>query len=231
MREQDQRVANMRENRMRDEQIISVAGIAAGTAHEMRTPLATMTVAIEELSDDHPELREELALLQGQVDRCDSILRELVSSTTGSSELRASSIGQFVEDIQEKWMIARPEVPLAVDVPPSAAGLEIEHDQSLYHAVMSFLHNAAEASPGDVRLSVRAAADSTVWFRLEDRGPGIPDDVAAGLGRRHASGKEDGLGLGVLLSTASVERLGGEVLLSNRPGGGARVDIHLPARS
>jgi two-component system sensor histidine kinase RegB len=81
-----------------------------------------------------------------------------------------------------------------------------------------------------VELTARAVAGDTVLVRVEDRGAGIPADVAAGLGRRHTSGKEDGLGLGILLSTASVERLGGKVFLLKRPGGGTRVDIHMPVR-
>ena len=65
-------------------------------------------------------------------------------------------------------------------------------------------------------------------LRVEDRGPGIPDDLAASFGRRYISRKEGGLGLGVLLSSVTIERLGGEVTLLERPGGGTRLEIRLP---
>jgi two-component system sensor histidine kinase RegB len=65
-------------------------------------------------------------------------------------------------------------------------------------------------------------------LREEDRGPGIPPDIADSLGKRYVSRKEGGLGLGVLLSSASIERLGGELTLAERPGGGTRLEIRLP---
>jgi two-component system sensor histidine kinase RegB len=67
-----------------------------------------------------------------------------------------------------------------------------------------------------------------VLIRVEDRGPGIPPELAESLGKRYVSRKEGGLGLGVLLSSASIERLGGDVTLHDRPGGGTRLEIRLP---
>lgn len=53
LRQQSQAIARSREAGLRNEQIISVASIAAGTAHEMRTPLATMAVTVDEISFQH----------------------------------------------------------------------------------------------------------------------------------------------------------------------------------
>ena len=63
---------------------------------------------------------------------------------------------------------------------------------------------------------------------VEDRGAGIPEDIADALGSRFVSRKDGGLGLGVLLSSASIERLGGEVTLHDREGGGTRWEVRLP---
>ena len=63
MREQEHAMARVREDGLRDEQIISVASIAAGTAHELRTPLATMTVLADELKQEQPGLDEEMSIL------------------------------------------------------------------------------------------------------------------------------------------------------------------------
>lgn len=228
MREQAQWVSKAREKNLRDEQIISVASIAAGTAHELRTPLATITVVLDEMANDHPELQEEMMLLHGQLERCDSILRELVSATTDSSQVRLTTIKQLFDEIQQKWMIARPEVPLIADLDSEAAELNIEYDQSLHQSLLNFLHNAADASPGLVQLKAGIESDSMALVRVQDRGPGIPEDVVSALGKRHLNRKEGGLGLGVLLSSATIERLGGRVLLLNRSGGGTCVEIHMP---
>jgi len=229
MRGQEQSIARVREQGMRDEQIISVASIAAGTAHELRTPLATMTVLAGEMQDDHPELEEDLALLQDQLRRCDTILRELLSATADSSRMEELTVGQLFSNALQKWGIARPEVRLDVDIPASCAGLRVRCDQSLHHALQSFLHNAADVSPDEVRLAA-SALGALVLIVIEDRGPGVPEEIADSLGRSYISRKEGGLGLGVLLSSASIERLDGQVALLNRPGGGTRLEIRLPVQ-
>ncbi len=227
MRAQETSIARSREDGMRNEQIISLAGVAAGTAHELRTPLATMAVLTDEMKSDHPHLDEELSLLQGQLDRCDSILRELISSTGHSAQKQTRSLAGLIRDVHDKWRIVRPEVQLDVRLPRDAEALELEYDQGLHHALLNFLHNAADVSPENV--SLEASVDlGMAMIVIEDRGPGIPAEIADALGRQFVSRKEGGLGLGVLISSASIERLDGRVTMLNRPGGGTRLEIRLP---
>lgn len=228
MREQEHAIAQIREDGLRNEQIISVASIAAGTAHELRTPLSTMTVVVDELRSEQPGLSEELSILQGQLERCDSILRELLSSTAAGSERRSATVKQLFSELLEKWAIARPEITLEISLDPAAGFHRIRYDLSLHHAMLNFLHNAADVSPDHVRLGASAGTgDDTgeVVMTIEDRGPGIPPTVAEALGRQYVSRREGGLGLGVLLSSASIERLGGRITMLNRAGGGTRMEI------
>lgn len=227
VRSQQQAINRIREEGLRNEQIIGVASIAAGTAHELRTPLATMTLLADELAADHPGLADEMVLLQDQLARCDAILGELLSASADSSRRTQLGVADLLAEVSERWSLARPEVPLKIALEPSAAGLRVAADPSLHHALLNFLSNAADASPQDVRLEAVREGDRLL-LRVEDRGPGIPPDIMDALGKRHVSGKAGGLGLGVLLSSASVERLGGEVALSARPGGGTRLEIRLP---
>lgn len=227
MRDQEKAIARSREAGLRDEQIITVAGIAAGTAHELRTPLATMTVLADEMKDDHPELSEDLELLQDQLERCDSILRQLVSTSAESGVRALTSIGELFHSVMDKWSLTRPEIALHVRLPSRVAELEIESDQSFRHALLNFLNNAADASPDDVRLEAESKGDK-VLILIKDRGPGIPGEIVDSLGKSYVSRKKGGLGLGVLLSSASIERLNGEVALIDRPGGGTRLEIRLP---
>jgi two-component system sensor histidine kinase RegB len=227
LREKEMAIAHNRETGLRNEQIISVASIAAGTAHELRTPLATMAVMVDEMSDDHPELAEELSVLEQQIARCDSTLKELVSTTTDESQKIVTSIGDLLSKLMEKWSLARPEISVRLDCPAQVSSKKIIYDQSLQHALMNFLNNAADVSPDYVALSV--TADLTmVTFIIEDHGPGIPENIAGQLGRSYVSQREGGLGLGVLLSQASVERLGGRVTLSGIENQGTRLEIQLP---
>lgn len=228
MRVQQATMVNIREEGMRDEQIISVAGIAAGTAHELRTPLATMTVLTGEMKNEHPELAGDLDMMQQQLDRCDAILGELVSSAAHATDRKVSSLKLLLDGLVDKWQIARPEEILKVRCSEDTENIRIEYDQSLQHALLNFLHNAADASPGRVSIETKSE-DGNALIVIEDRGAGIPGDIAEALGRRFVSRKDGGLGLGVLISSASVERLDGQVTLLDREGGGTRLEVRLPA--
>lgn len=229
MRGQERAISEAREEGLRNEQIISVASIAAGTAHELRTPLATMTVLADELEKQNPELSGDLQLLQQQLERCDRILRELISATADSSHRNSVTVEQVIRDLLEKWNLVRPEARLDAEIDRLVLNCRVDVDQSFHHALLSFLHNAADASPQDIHLAARADGPE-VLIVIADRGPGIPPEIAGALGRRYISRKEGGLGLGVLLSSASIERLDGSVTLLRRRRGGTRLEIRLPAQ-
>jgi len=227
LRQQAQAIARNREAGLRDEQIISVASIAAATAHEMRTPLATMAITVDEIDSESPQLRDEMAVLAQQIARCDEVLRKLVSTTTEDSGMVVTEVGALLEKLLERWSLARPEVKLETVIPEREARFNIRCDQSLQHALMNLMNNAADASPEFVSLQI---GSSNGWLQIviEDHGPGIPAEIAGSLGKKRISRKQGGLGLGVLLGQASIERLGGEVKLADRQGPGTRFEIRLP---
>jgi two-component system sensor histidine kinase RegB len=227
LKQQAQAIAHHREAGLRDEQIISVASIAAATAHEMRTPLATMAITADEIDSECPQLRDEMAVLKQQISRCDEVLRNLVSTTTDDNRMTVTKVGELLENLLERWRLARPEVKLQASIPAYEARLEIRCDQSLQHALMNLLNNAADVSPEFVSLNV-SSSPGRVHIVIEDNGPGIPADIAGRLGKTSISRKQGGLGLGVLLGQASIERLGGEVKLADTQKPGTRLEVRLP---
>jgi len=229
LKKQARAIAQHREAGLRDEQIVSVASIAAATAHEMRTPLATMAVTVEELESECPQLKDEMGVLAQQIARCDDVLRKLVSTTTDNSGMLVTSVGELLENLLEKWNLARPEIRLLTSIPEPEGRLIIRYDQSLLHALMNLLNNAADASPEFVSLQLGSMPG---WLNIviEDRGPGIPEDIAGSLGKKRVSRKQGGLGLGVLLGQASIERMGGQVKLVKKQGPGTRLEIRLPLK-
>lgn len=227
LREQSRAIALNREAGLRNEQIISVASIAAGTAHEMRTPLSTMAVTVDEIRYQHPEFEEEMSMLAHQIERCDAVLRELVSTSTEDSQMHVTQLGVLIGKLLDKWRLGRPEVKLETHITTDVSVLEIRYDQSLQHALINFLNNAADVSPDFVALGIESIPGA-IKITIEDRGGGIPAEIAGELGKTYISRKQGGLGLGVLLSQASIERLGGEVTLMGMPGQGTRLEIRFP---
>ncbi|WP_277343853.1 histidine kinase dimerization/phospho-acceptor domain-containing protein, partial [Pseudomonas viridiflava] len=89
LRRQDQLRAERREEGLRDQQLLAVATQAAGAAHELGTPLATMSVLLKEMRQDHsdPALQDDLSVLQEQVKQCKQTLQQLVRAAEANRRM------------------------------------------------------------------------------------------------------------------------------------------------
>jgi two-component system sensor histidine kinase RegB len=236
LRDRDRQLAHAREAALRNEQLIALGMLAAGAAHELGTPLATMAVIAHELAHDHahdPTLAQDLRLLRTQTDACKDILNRL---TAAAGETRAGPVAgisceHFLRQLIERWQLLRPQIVLeqhfigAQPVPMIAA----EH--SLEQALFNLLNNAADVSPASVEFEGRWA-ENQLTIEIRDRGPGLSEEVAQRAGQAFFTTKgPHGLGIGLFLANASIERYGGTVSLFNRDGGGACVRVTLPLQA
>jgi two-component system sensor histidine kinase RegB len=233
LRQQQVEIQRVRERALRDEGILAIATQAAGAAHELNTPLSTMCTLLPELRREHVNdhaLDEDLALLQGQVDRCRTILREMVAFGQAqlSQESQRLSMREFVHGCLERFQLLRPEAELTLSLDDATAALALRVRPGLRHALINLLNNAADASALNqshaVALSVQR---QQAWLELavRDEGPGFDSaEDSVELGR---SGKQTGLGLGLALAEATAERLDGELTARNTERG-AEVRLRLP---
>ena len=225
-RERDTELANLRERFARDEGILALATHAASVAHELNTPLATMLLTLEELEerDDVPgTLDEDVALLHSLADTCRQRVRELARAGMATE-------GIDPEQVIERWRLLRPAVELS-RTGILAPGTRI--DAAAGHLIQALLDNAADASlaAGNTRVELHLEADANgVRGEIRDHGKGFDPQRSFLPGRLFDSGKPGGLGLGLALSHATVERLGGELNLHAVESGGARVSFRLPPR-
>ena len=223
---QAQALARAREERLRDERLLALGLQAAGAAHELATPLNSIALLAEVLragaGRDHTA---DAHALQAQVQRCKSLLTRLSGRVADAEGTRRIAASAYVEELAEEWRLLRPAVPLHSGW--QGPSPEIVCGLTLDQAVLNLMNNAADASPQGLELQGRVESGE---LRLEvlDRGPGLDERVLRQAGSIALPGKPDGLGLGLLLTNASIERLGGSVRMSNREHGGARASIHLP---
>src|SRR6185437_10521221 len=210
LRMQQLAMQRVHERALRDEGILAIATQAAGAAHELNTPLSTMRTLLPELRREHAadaELAEDLSLLEGQVDRCRDILREMVAFGQAQLSQEAELEQQLDEDTAR----------LPLRVPPG-----------LRHALLNLLNNAADASAlRDSREVLLQVAREGEWlqFLVIDRGPGFAS--TEGNARLGQSQKQSGLGIGLTLAVATAERLNGELEARNT-NDGAVVCLRLP---
>jgi len=232
IRSQDIKLNDYREDNMRNEQILAVATQAAGTAHELGTPLNTMTILVREMADDYqenPALAKDIATLEMQLASCKKSLQEMVkrADLRNARKARQSAIPAFIEQILEQWGLLRPEVRLNQKFIAANESPQIHVDSTLQQAIVNILNNAADASPEGIDLAVDWNTEN--WtLTIRDYGKGVDEEMMAYLGSEIVSNKEKGMGVGMILSQASIERMGGEVSISSHPEQGTLTQIRLP---
>jgi len=176
------------------------------------------------------ELAEDLSLLEGQVDRCRDILREMVAFGQAqlSQESERMDVAQFLHSCTERFQLLRPEAELEQQLDEDTARLPLRVPPGLRHALLNLLNNAADASAlRDSREVLLQVAREGEWlqFLVIDRGPGFAS--TEGNARLGQSQKQSGLGIGLTLAVATAERLNGELEARNTDDG-AVVCLRLP---
>ncbi|MFZ5841882.1 MAG: ATP-binding protein [Pseudomonadota bacterium] len=231
MRLHEQEVRQARERALRDERLVALGTQAAQVAHQLGTPLNTLMLLADELKQ--PLSAEERQQVLTELDRQISQARNWLLSLRNIGEQEAvAPIGPLIRDTLEQWRWYRPQAALETKL-DVLDELRQPVPSSLAPALLNLFNNAYEASQrnGQHRIAVHAARDGgQLLLSIEDAGSGFagkPFGEKAGAGKR-TEGKTSGLGIGIHLANASIERIGGEVSWQALPQGGTRTDIRLP---
>lgn len=230
----DVQLADARQRSTEEEHIVKMGLLASGAAHELGTPLATMSVILGDWRrmpefSNNPDLIEDLSEMQGQLQRCKTTLSSILLSAgeaRGESSVK-TTINTFLKQLVEDFRTTRPvqtfifENQIQQDVP-------VVFDSALKQMICNVLDNALEASPAWLALTVSRDADVLVIV-VTDTGPGFLPSILENLGQPYQSTKgRPGSGLGIYFVVNVVRKLGGSVIARNRQDGGAVVKIELP---
>lgn len=234
LRRRDHALSTTREAALRSEQVLAVASQAAGTAHELGTPLSTMAVLLSEMREDakgkdDPQLEEDLALLRSQVDTCKQRLQAMVAAADRRrmEKPQPANAAEWLEEIVQRWLVVRPDVQHSVEATPGGEQAQILVDTTLEQALMNLLNNAADACPDDIEITLERR-EQEVIIDIRDHGDGVPMAVADQLGETFISTKSKGMGIGLFLTHATINRFGGGVSLYNHEDGGTLTEVRLP---
>lgn len=224
LRQQQAVLNQLREDELRHEQVIAVATLAAGAAHEMNTPLSTMGVLLRELQNDYPQwpqLQQDLQLLYNQTQLCAASLKHWVQEANHATlgVPKVNTVPEFCALVMDKWQLMRPEASFTLDCQNTLNAYTIAYDLRLVHAIINLLNNAIEASPSGIHLQLNYLNNHLEW-RIIDTGEGIAFEDLSKLGKQAFSTKAEGLGLGMLLSNTTIKHLGGRLIQQpNKPSG------------
>jgi two-component system sensor histidine kinase RegB len=215
----------------REQRLSALGGLAAAAAHELGTPLATISIVAKELVREAPDgaVREDAELLVSQAERCREILHRLTETPDTDDAMHARmSLLQFANEVIESHVGGGVRVEAVVVGPPGERPPEIRRMPEVLHAMTSLVENAVDFARSEVLVRVRFDADA-ISVEVRDDGPGFSADVLAKLGQPYVTSRpggegsrtgHQGMGLGFFIAKTLLERTRAVVTFHNgRPGG------------
>jgi two-component system sensor histidine kinase PilS (NtrC family) len=218
----------------RAERLATVGQLAAGIAHEIRNPLASISGSIELLRQAPPASDEDrtlMAIVHREIQR----LNELVGDLLDYANPRPSQPVDFDLGVlvRETLQVSRADRALAdVEIATAAAEPLLVHadPSKLRQVVWNLVRNAADAAAAGgkhVRVEARRAGEQAT-ITVEDDGPGIPPDRIGRIFDPFYTTKQKGTGLGLATCHAIVAEHGGQIDLESEVGKGTKVVVRLP---
>jgi len=238
IRSRELTLAKARENEMRNEQLVAIGTLAAGTAHALGTPLSTMAVLLAELDEQTEEqlrqqaVKADIHLLREQVVRCKNSLDQLTrfynkNDQSQPGQLRLRSFDDAVRDYITN---IHPSARIEFKMEDACRDLLISSDITIRHALINIIENAIKAARSRVSVYYYCASSQRmhILMSVQDDGPGIPPEIMESMGEPFISTRSDSMGLGIFLANASIQRQGGSIEMFNVKNTGARTVIRLP---
>lgn len=226
-----------RKNLMLESQdrLVSLGLLSASVAHEMNTPLAVLHGSIERLIETapDPQSRERFERMQRVTER----LRKISEGLTEFARLRKLDMGPVAVRplIEEAWSLVAIDEKAAGVVFRNEAGAEhVVHGNAdrLMQVFVNLLRNALNAvsDKGEIRVATRTTG-SRIAITIDDNGPGIAPEVLPDIFDAFVTTRLDahGTGLGLAVAEGIIDQHGGSIEAYNRPEGGARLEVRLPA--
>ncbi len=217
----------------REQRMAALGSLAAAVAHELGSPLGTITVVARELAHDVPEdspLRADIDLLVSQTIRCRDILAQLSQAREDQdtdSPFEIPPLTALVQEVIEQQGASVVPIELARLAIAGAAEPNVLRQPEMLHGIANFVQNAVQFARTRVVATVSWSARD-VSVTVEDDGPGFSAAVLARLGEPYISsrsGSAGHMGLGVFIAQTLLSRTGARISFGNARDGGARVVI------
>lgn len=211
----------------REQKLTDLGGVVAAAAHELGTPLATIKLASGELYDElanHPELREDAALIREQADRCRDILRDMGRAGKNDLHMRQAPLMSVLEEAAEPHKDRGKKIHFEALGDPTEQPL-IYRKPEIIHGLRNLIQNAVDFARAEVLVEAEWT-DDRISLRIIDDGEGFPTHLLGRIGdpfmrnrRTPASSAVrpayEGMGLGLFIAKTLLERSGAELSFAN----------------
>lgn len=239
LRQSRRAAAQARMDAERARRSVEVATLAAGIAHELATPLATIAVVSRDLEEMAGNscgsscCREDAKVIRQEVERCRLIIERLGRAGRAPDEACQPLDWENLQDLLLEYLPEPIRDRLEFRVRPSGLSPRFPVGR-LMQALSILVKNATEASTGSSPVILEASLDGLLCcFRVIDTGPGFPAEVIGKIGEPLVSTKtgNGGLGLGLYLVKSLAGELGGKLEVRSSGGNRTIVQLQLPCRT
>jgi two-component system, OmpR family, sensor histidine kinase KdpD len=208
-------------------------------SHELHTPIAVISAAIENIAGADAAMRATL-IEEGKM--AVRRLKRLVGNLLDQTRLESGAlkprldwcdardvINAVLADTRDALAGRAVTVTVPDDMPSVRADFALTE-----HALANLLLNAALHTPATAAVTIDAGVergDERVFFRVADRGPGFPEEMREQMFDKFVRGvaaRAGGIGLGLSIVRGFIAAQGGEVVIGDNPGGGAMITVYLP---
>ncbi|WP_206435507.1 HAMP domain-containing histidine kinase [Pseudoalteromonas sp. Xi13] len=232
LKERERTIAKAREQQLRNEQLVTLDGAAAQITHQLASPIANLQLLFEELLEDQPN-NPVVVQMQTPLKQCARQLndfRKLSAQLRNKNTTEHITVNQLQTQIIDTLLLQYPDQHINWLSEPIAVTLK--SDAMLLPAILNLLQNACIANQknNQTQLELSWQQDNqhseSVYLLIRDFGSGFSQSQLAELGGQLMPSSQ-GMGLAVLLSNVTFERLNGSLTLYNHASGGAVAKVKL----
>ncbi len=224
----------LREQNRRNQRLAAMGEVAAGLAHQLRTPLSTVLLYTGHLSDEALSARERSDFAAKVIERLhhlEYLIRNMLQFVRGevtpAETMKLSTLLRKLQRTMAPQMQQR-QLHFVVEDNSMGASLNVNRD-ALSNAVINLLDNAMQIAPtGSLVTLVCETTTNEVRLIVEDEGPGIDPVLHERIFEPFFTTKTEGTGLGLAIVHNWVQSMQGEIRVDSVPGNGTRFTISLP---
>lgn len=236
-REREIALKQAEQESLNNQHMIALGAQAAGAAHELGTPLSNIGMLADEIIDPRNDpqtiaqfsasLKSQLVICQTQI----SMLRDQANLAQHPQPL-TDTVENLIHDTMERFKAMRSDIAVSIYAETNYPQSLI-YDFSLNQTLLSLLNNAADASVenGVHKINIHYEVDNNILcLQIDDYGSGLDPEHEHVFGTIPFSSKKGGVGIGLLLANANIQRMGGHLAIYNLqdPTLGARAEVKLP---
>jgi len=236
-RQKEQELLVMQKRLARNERLASLVTLAAGAAHEIATPLATIAVSAKEIERDatarlrDERIQDDARLIRAEVERCRLILERM--GAQGADPLGEAPSSVKLEDLLARIKQRFPEQRTRIEVQVGGSDSQActIPARAAIEALGALVKNALDASPnGEPVLLQAQSSNNRLQFLVRDRGTGMTPEIIDRVAEPFFTTKPagQGMGLGAFLAHLFAQRLGGSLSFESAPGHGCTAILELP---